>query len=860
MSDKRYKFKSLKTYSSPEWMADSSKKYRQVFDQNELTYIWAELAVYNKLFDEKNWDANFKLNVYNSDNELISSQDEDLVIGKEENIVFYRKGWGSAEKGGFWRAGKYHWVAYIDDKEVGVADFYVNDVGVVTPEKNPYFDVESIKLFNGPYEGWQIKKKDRKYLTCFNRNKTQYIWIEFKIRPRINKQLYLEFFFNFFDDAGQPKAKMDSFDSVVGKKGKILTYNRGWGSDEAGTWKDNSYILDIVFMDTLVASVSFEVGEKEVLGVPKLSTIAQPKLTTSDANATSEQAEEKSLDDLLAELNGLIGLEGIKKKIKDHLHYIEFIRFRNEKGFEEPEVINLHSVFVGNPGSGKTTVVKMLGKIYQKMGLLSKGHVLEVDRADLVGEYIGQTAPRTKKVIEQARGGILFIDEAYSLARSKDDPKDFGKEVIEILIKEMSDGDGDIAIMVAGYPKEMDSFLDSNPGLRSRFNYYFVFDDYLPSELMQIADYAAKKRSVVLSNEARSEVEKIIQEAFRNRDKTFGNARFVYSIIDEAKMNMGLRLMENPDFKKLSKKDLMTITLEDIMNLRKVKTKRIPKIKIDEQLLADSLREMNKLIGLEAIKSEVNDLVKLVRYYRETGKDVLNKFSLHTVFVGNPGTGKTTIARIIGKIYKALGILERGHTLEVDREGLVAGYLGQTAQRTKEKLDAAMDGVLFIDEAYALDDGRYGSEAIEVILKRMEDDRGKFALIVAGYPDNMHHFLNSNPGLRSRFDRTFEFSDYTPDELFRIAEYMFKREDLFLSEPAKVYVQMYIDTLYENRDKHFGNARAVRRMVEEVVKKQNLRLAELPAKQRTLEMIETIDIADVAHLKVEKKGGRSIGF
>jgi SpoVK/Ycf46/Vps4 family AAA+-type ATPase len=267
-------------------------------------------------------------------------------------------------------------------------------------------------------------------------------------------------------------------------------------------------------------------------------------------------------------------------------------------------------------------------------------------------------------------------------------------------------------------------------------------------------------------------------------------------------------------------------------------------------------------VGLQNVKTEINDIVKLVRYYRETGKDVLNRFALHTVFVGNPGTGKTTIARLIGKIYKALGILERGHVVEADRESLVAGFTGQTAIKTKEKIDAAMNGVLFVDEAYALDDNSFGRESIEVILKNMEDHRGKLALIVAGYPENMSKFLNSNPGLRSRFDRTFNFADYTPLELLHILDFMLKRYDLFLDEGAKLYLEVYIEEIYKDRDKYFGNAREIRKMVEDIVKKQNLRLASMPSDERTLKLIETVTIADVAHFEykaAESKLGK-IGF
>ncbi|NJO89207.1 MAG: AAA family ATPase [Chloroflexia bacterium] len=273
-------------------------------------------------------------------------------------------------------------------------------------------------------------------------------------------------------------------------------------------------------------------------------------------------------------LDELIGLEHVKKQIKEHIDYIEFLKLRKEKGLQDNERISLHSVFTGNPGTGKTTVVKLLGKIYQKMGLLSKGHVHEVDRSDLVGEFIGQTAPKVRENIEKARGGILFIDEAYALVRSKEDSKDYGREVIEVLIKEMSDGPGDIAIMAAGYPKEMQLFTDFNPGLKSRFKYYFHFEDYTPDELIAIADYAAEKRLVKVNPDAKEYINKLLINAYRDRDHTFGNARYAYAIIDEAKMNLGLRLIKNPKCKKSFR-----VKLYPPLHLMMLKTSNLPRLK-----------------------------------------------------------------------------------------------------------------------------------------------------------------------------------------------------------------------------------------------------------------------------------------
>jgi SpoVK/Ycf46/Vps4 family AAA+-type ATPase len=250
-----------------------------------------------------------------------------------------------------------------------------------------------------------------------------------------------------------------------------------------------------------------------------------------------------------------------------------------------------------------------------------------------------------------------------------------------------------------------------------------------------------------------------------------------------------------------------------------------------------------------------------VRFYRETGKDVTNRISLHAVFTGNPGTGKTTVARIIAKIYKGLGLLERGHLVETDREGLVAAFVGQTAIKTQQKIDEAQNGVLFIDEAYALSRGGndFGSEAVETILKKMEDLRGKFAVIVAGYTDNMKIFLESNPGLKSRFDKVYEFKDYSVDQLYNIAAELFKKEELVPDNEAIEHIKKYLQNLYDSRDKFFGNGRTVRNMVNECVRNQHLRLAAIPSAERTPEMLSTLTYADVKEFEVKDSGTR-LGF
>ena len=652
----------------------------------------------------------------------------------------------------------------------------------------------------------------------------------------------------------------------VEKRDEYIKITAGWGSNVKGSWRKDRYTAELVFMDRLLAVIPFEVEEEFEEGI---AGVLLPN-RQSPVVLSPELDHGQTFEQLMEKLDALIGLRDIKKQVRDHAKYIQFLQLRKEKGFEEKEEINIHSVFIGNPGTGKTTVAKKMGLLYKKMGLLSKGHVHEVDRVDLVGEYIGQTAPKVKEAIEKARGGVLFIDEAYALARSNDDSKDFGREVIEILVKEMSNGQGDLAVIVAGYPKEMKHFLDSNPGLKSRFKLYFEFKDYLPQELSLIADYACKEKGVKVTSLAKKLIDQGILEAYRKRDRSFGNARFVYDLIEKSKINLGLRVMSEENPRGLEPAMLEVIELEDVEKVALKDKIELPNIPVDEGLLLESLNELNRLIGMEKVKMQINELVRLVRFYRETGKDVLNSFSLHTVLIGNPGTGKTTVARILGKVYKALGVLERGHVVETDRQGMVAGFVGQTAIKTAEKVEEALGGVLFIDEAYALtmksvgNQGDFGEEAIQALLKRMEDQRGKFFVFVAGYPDNMETFLKANPGLNSRFDKILKFEDYSPDELARIALMMFTENHMVPTPEAEEHLTKYLRFIHEYRDKFFGNARTVRTIVHEVIKQQSLRLSELSPEDRANTSLNLITLNDVAALKTDKSdfvfNKKRIGF
>ena len=529
--------------------------------------------------------------------------------------------------------------------------------------------------------------------------------------------------------------------------------------------------------------------------------------------------EERSVEDILKDLDKYIGMDEVKAAVREIAYAVKNSVERAERGLGEQEKMSMHIILTGNPGTGKTTIARKLGEILASIGYLDSGHVVEVDRAKMVSPYQGETPKVVDRLCDKAMGGILFVDEAYTLApvSQAGDRDNQGAQALEKLMKRMEDDRGKFVVIAAGYRTEMDNLFRVNPGFRSRFNYFLNIEDYTPDQLYQIMQVFATEKKYLFSEQAEALTKKMITELYNSRDKDFANGRTMRSLFDQICKKQAQRL-QGESISSMSNEELMTIEDQDI-----------PYEAPQTVDYSECLKKLDGLVGLGGVKKEISNLAAYLNLQIKRGET--NTFQgKHYVFTGNPGTGKTTVARIMADVFKTLGIVSRGQLVEADRAKLVAGYSGQTAIKTNQLVDQAMGGVLFIDEAYTLksnDGDSFGAEAIDTLLKRLEDDRGKFICIVAGYTDQMHDFIDTNPGLKSRFTQTIHFDDYTPDELTQIFINLAKGKNFTIDEDTEAAIHREFEQLYLRRDKNFGNAREARRIFDGAVERQSQRLVKL---------------------------------
>lgn len=552
----------------------------------------------------------------------------------------------------------------------------------------------------------------------------------------------------------------------------------------------------------------------------------------------------------VSQLHELIGLDEMKTWVDDLRKQKKLANKRREMGLPA-QMPFLHSCFYGNPGTGKTTVAKLLGKIFKEMDLLSKGHIVYRDKKTLVGQYLNSASEAIMEAVSEAQGGILFIDEAHNLYSPEEDGRNQGKEIIEALLSVLADENKkDWMLILAGYPLEMDRMIKSNKGFEGRVSNIIHFRDYTPDELLQIAQSYCKTHIYTLTDAAKEQLAISIEHAYSNRNRNFENARYINNLMEkEVLKRMGHRLsgVEN-----LTKEQLTTILPEDIPAINEIKG-------------SEKYKKLKQMVGLAELKESIQSHLNYVKMSNNRKKAGLSSVfpPLHMVFTGNPGTGKTTVADFIGEIYASMGILSEGNVIKVTRKELVGQYLGTTEKKMREVFDRAKGNVLFIDEAYQLicqeDTKDYGRHVVDALVDELGGEQNNFIVILAGYRKEMEKLLESNIGLASRFQNIFHFKDYSVEELVKIAIESKVAKDFVFTPEAILRLEAYIRREVLKKQKGFGNGRFVTRLIGgKILPNMATRLSGI--ENPTVEELKTILAEDIPITAEEAQAVNGTGF
>lgn len=561
------------------------------------------------------------------------------------------------------------------------------------------------------------------------------------------------------------------------------------------------------------------------------------------------ELERPNTEEAIAKLNGLIGLEEVKKQVLDHAALVKLNHLRAQKGIYS-KMPPMHMIFTGNPGTGKTTIAKYVGEIYHSLGVLSSGHMVTTERSKLVGEFIGETEKNALNAVRSASGGVLFIDEAYNLFVKDDNRKDFGMRVIETLLTYLGSDETDMIVILAGYTNEMNSMLEANPGMKSRFPYILHFDDYTPEQLMQIGRQVIEDEHYSITPEAERKLAKYVINEYDHKDDHFGNGRFITRLIKSHIIPaLSNRLLGKAD-EGTPLEELMTIEECDIPN---IVAKELKLKELDETILTEYIEKLNTLTGLQNAKKALTDYVTISRMARRQGTLTIKPENLYWDFIGKTGTGKSSVAEILGKLLMGLGILKRGHMVSVNADELMGVDSYQVMERA---IKDARDGLLFIDMDAPNERNLNQNHLKMWIFNKLRDLQQNSAIVFAqvkAQEDVIAKSMAVN-GIAS-YGNCIVFNDFTSQELRTILISILRNEyQLELEPEAEERLRGYIESMKSSETRETPiNARTIDHIAQTIAHVAQLRIANDDAPR-------SISLQDVDHFNWDKRLSGRVGF
>lgn len=710
------------------------------------------------------------------------------------------------------------------------------------------FEILSVNMFSLEES---LRSQKRTYLLQFDQVRTSYIAAEIILKnPSFNNDSVLRGLTIWYLD--DEEVGRNNFNLEIKREWEIIEFIQSWGTPMPGFWKQGEGRIEVLLENNVVLKHFFGIGNSEIFDFAgnenSITDISNKQITQQPKaieNFKKTFLDNSSLASLFDEFDNYVGLKNLKQSLKDFITYFDFINERKKRGIETEESISANCIFLGNPGTGKTSIARLLGKFFKAIGLLENGHVIEVDRADLVGEYIGETAKKTDKIINQALGGILFIDEAYSLKKDSSG-QDFGQEAIDIILKRMEDYKGKFFVIAAGYPALMQNFLESNPGLKSRFTHYFTFDNYTATELTSIYKLFAAKDKYLVHKEAEIFLLGRLEIICSNANDTFGNARYVRNLYNQTKVELSKRyqlLKENEkNFSALN-----TLTKEDVqaalINLEsRTSNNNLRELKLDKYIA-----EVNNLVGLDDVKIVFNKIltsVKVDKLKKERSITSIYR-NLNSIFISEHGSGTSTIARLYAKSLKESDRLTKGQLIEIDSSTFYGLSKLDAYLMIDELFKKLLGNVILVNDVTAALQctNDFSDSLLQYFLKKLYLINDDVVAILSGTAEEIDTLINNFPVLENQFPNIFNFEPYSIRQLLEIALSISQKNNYQLDEGAWQQMLELIIELKKETRKNFYNARTLKEIINKAISYQEDRiLASKDIQENDLMMITYEDL------------------
>ena len=600
----------------------------------------------------------------------------------------------------------------------------------------------------------------------------------------------------------------------------------------------NAHLVQRLFDDNIIPAMFMRIGALPEPTKAQLETVLPEDIPAVSANP----------DAGLEALDELIGLEKIKTKVRDYLHAVRLAGRRMELGLPT-NMPRLHMAFLGNPGTGKTTVAEIIGRVFASWGILSEGRVIKTEKSELVGQFEGHTEQRMRDVLARARGNVLFIDEAYQLVE-RSEGADFGRIVMNSLLTELGKDHQDMVVILAGYTAPMKKLLESNEGIESRFPNVFNFEDYTTDELMEIGQLMIRKQGFLLTEGAAANMRIIIEQEAEKPSPRFGNGRFVQNLLqNEILSTLGARTaaIAHPTAEQLS-----TILPEDVVIGKAQKD-----VVFDDAAIDEALARLDALAGLAGVKKAIHNFVRSARYLHAIGEPYVGKGLLSWRFIGNSGTGKSTVAEILAAILKGMRLIANSHITEIRGERIFNVSELDCVNVLREAVKKSCNGLIFIDaDAPEFQSYSYGNrreiELIRLKLKEMTIEAGgECALVLAEVDAPFQNVVEQmvESGV-FEFDHTLVFEDFTPEELYQVLCSCLAKFQVSFTSAAESHMLKFLTAM-----KEYADARTMKLMARTIYQQVILRESGLQRKPAT----HQVQLSDIASFKWNGRKGK-IGY